>query len=342
MNGLKHCLAAALVVLVPLLSAAPAEAKWYEIEVLVFEHVTPAGLQSEVWPKDVAIPLAGQAIDILAPAVVDEAGTVPAVAALAPVKPEPGSSSADAGLTVPPPEHPFQPLPESLFKLGEAKQRLAGSGYRTLVHLAWRQPVKPPLATLPIRITGGQDYAPALVPPESVPADTGSTPEMTSSLTSPVLAHEALWQLEGLLKLSASPFLNLESQLVLRQPAPVAAEAVPTQGGASEAVVAETAPSAATTTGASDSVNAPASGSTEPDAPQYTLYPLQESRRLKSYETQYIDHPLMGLLVQVRPYEPPPGSEGSEAAEIIDEGKAVDADPDATLPEPVDDEMLKD
>jgi len=34
-------------------------------------------------------------------------------------------------------------------------------------------------------------------------------------------------------------------------------------------------------------------------------YALQQSRRLRSNETHYIDHPLFGLLIQIRPYEKP-------------------------------------
>ena len=47
-----------------------------------------------------------------------------------------------------------------------------------------------------------------------------------------------------------------------------------------------------------------------------TLFRLTQTRRMRSGELHYLDHPLFGLLVQVRPYELPvePAQPQGEAA----------------------------
>lgn len=303
-----------------LLLSTSAEAKWYEVEVLVFSHVTPAGLQSEVWPRDVSVPHAANAIDILAPSA-DEAAAESA--------PSPVAPATDPATPPVATETPFQPLPTSAFRLADAERRLAAAGYTPMLHLAWRQPVKAPDQTLPLRVYGGQEYpsVPAVQPATSVAegnAEPASVPEATSGTlpeAAPLPAPPSLWELEGLLRLSASPFLNLESQLALRLPAPAA-----TARPEAPAPGAATIGNDATTAGTGSDAETPV-----PTAAPYTLYGLNESRRLKSFETTYIDHPLMGILVQVRPYELPAGSD-TDATEVIDEGKAADADPNAIPP----------
>jgi hypothetical protein len=49
-------------------------------------------------------------------------------------------------------------------------------------------------------------------------------------------------------------------------------------------------------------------------APQYRLasFPLQQLRRVISTQVHYFDHPLMGMIVQIRRYERPQASDSAD------------------------------
>jgi hypothetical protein len=95
-------------------------------------------------------------------------------------------------------------------------------------------------------------------------------------------ASSASPRLEGTLKLSAGRYLHAELDLVLSRLEPEQASS-----------------------GAADE-NSPYRG------PAYRSYRMQQHRRMRSGELHYIDHPLMGVLLLVRPYAPPGAAEEAE------------------------------
>ena len=55
-------------------------------------------------------------------------------------------------------------------------------------------------------------------------------------------------------------------------------------------------------------VSDPTSGttrSTKYPAASFRVYPMQQSREMRSNEFHYLDHPALGLIIAVRPYDPP-------------------------------------
>ena len=55
-------------------------------------------------------------------------------------------------------------------------------------------------------------------------------------------------------------------------------------------------------------VSDPTSGTTRSakyPAASFRVYPMQESREMRSNEFHYLDHPALGLIIAVRPYDPP-------------------------------------
>lgn len=81
-------------------------------------------------------------------------------------------------------------------------------------------------------------------------------------------------RLEGTLKLVLSRYLHIHADLVYREPLP------------------ENAPMGMVST------------NTE-QMPRYQLYRLQQSRRMRSTELHYLDHPVLGMIIRVSPYEKP-------------------------------------
>ena len=55
-------------------------------------------------------------------------------------------------------------------------------------------------------------------------------------------------------------------------------------------------------------VSSPTSGTTRSakyPAGSFRVYPMQQSREMRSNEFHYLDHPALGLIIAVRPYDPP-------------------------------------
>ncbi len=120
--------------------------------------------------------------------------------------------------------------------------RLEKSGqFRILYHAAWQQPVSPPDAAHPVRLSNGKDFSEA-------------APETPA--------------LDGSLRLSREKFLQIDLNLLYHYPAP--------------------APDA----------------DREPSGSDGLL--LQVSRKLRSGELHYLDHPLIGVLALVTPVEADP------------------------------------
>lgn len=110
---------AALAVL--LFAAAPASARWYQVEVVVFEHSGSAATGDEQWPELAELPDFSRAQELLVdlPALADE----PAL---------PGGAAMPIA---------FTPLGRGELRLAGVEQRLRSSAdYRPLLAAGWRQP----------------------------------------------------------------------------------------------------------------------------------------------------------------------------------------------------------
>ncbi|WP_414830612.1 CsiV family protein [Alteromonas sp. H39] len=93
-----------------------------------------------------------------------------------------------------------------------------------------------------------------------------------------------IWQLDGYMKvflkyINRVPYLHIDSEMFYRQPVPVTAKL----------------------------------SSTAPDQPEYKLVsvPFKQLRRVISNQLHYFDHPLFGMVVEIRRYERPVQQESS-------------------------------
>ncbi len=181
-----------------------------------------------------------------------------------------------------PARDPFYKLPKDTLELNPLAQDLRRkSGYRVLFHEAWRQPVQSEETAKSVLINGGKTYG-----------------EHT--------------ELEGSLKISVSRYLHIHTNLWF-------AEFIPNFGQNIENWPQLPAkPQVNVRPSTTDNILSPNVNTTDYSEPvldnEYSkiisqpyvidqLYTLKQRRRMRSGELHYIDHPVLGLLIKVIPYD---------------------------------------
>jgi len=158
-------------------------------------------------------------------------------------------------------------VPLAAEDLAEARQLLASSDrYEVLKHVVWQQPGLAAADAVPVRIHGGQDYGaqyPERMQPRLEVGEDGNIVEIPGP--------ERLEQLDGTVRVELGRFLHVYTDLLLRKPVVL------------EQVDPETQQAVQT--------------------PALLDIPMREHRRMRSRELHYIDHPLLGVLVQITPVE---------------------------------------
>ncbi len=329
-----------LVALTALAPAAPrAEEKealtWYAVELIVFERSSELGRSAEAWPADPGLPETAGAIELSVNGIVPQpAGDLPAP----PVAEVPAdSASALAARTPLPPA--FKLIPPSDYRLTAVWDRLEkSSAYRPLLHVAWIQPGYPAedarlvhvrnsnaaLGAVTADIGAGEEGLPSLSEP-------GYAPTLSSRIR--VARDRSLPALDGTVKVHRARYLHVQLDLLYYRPVDGHVAVDPS----------------ASTAASSGATPAPL-----PDSPDTALieqlmaeadatpklFRLRESRRMRSRELHYLDHPLFGALVEAWPLElpaaaaPAPQPTGAGEAEIKTNGSDAGKEPVPLLPAP--------
>jgi len=247
--------------------AEVAETRWYDVEVILFAQTNQNYRDSENWPIDYTPPDMENARELLSQ---DKA------------KRDPARPTA------------FRLLdPNELHLDADAKRIDAASDMQLLGHFGWRQPGLPQQGALAVRVNQALfDRVRAMNESAGQPVEVGTDGVDTRP------------KLEGTLRLILSRYLHIETDLLLKEPL----DEQPAYTDAQQANVllfSEPATQAAP----------PASGQTaQPDlfamaeenatqAP-YRVYFMHQSRRMRSNEVHYLDHPLFGMVIKVVPYQP--------------------------------------
>lgn len=265
------------------------EELWYQVEVFIFANDNPTAGYPEIWPEQVELAYPKRILQLSDPG---ESAIEPTAEMTPPLLSN--EAVAPIGRT----EEPFTLLEEDKMELRQIAARIARQkDFRTLFHKAWRQPASGREESESVLVRGGDRYG----------------------------DHR---ELEGWINLSVERYLHFKTDLWLstfkstagldylpwpklpRMPVTSIFQQRdnPTQGFA-----------------ASDWSNRGADNSF------FTLRPnpymvdttvvLRQSRRMRSGELHYIDHPLMGILVKAIPYQP-------EAIEALPEVAPEEAAPD--------------
>ena len=160
----------------------------------------------------------------------------------------------------------WRPLAEEEFILGDIANRLKRAGkYRILKHLAWRQPVVDKAGSMPILIRAGRDFSDLFPERAYRQIEFSDTADQEENQNLPSEVRE----LDGTLNIVIGRYIHLYTDLVYRLP-----RSNPTE--------------------LQDALN----------RDQILVdYAIKSHRRMRSRELHYIDHPLVGILIEATPIE---------------------------------------
>ncbi len=256
--------------------ALPAqEVRYYDVEVILFENLDPAARQSEIWPESVELEPDDRTIEIGQP------------------WPGPFPEEYEPSLS-------FKPLPASAYQLNEQAQKIADSPTRRiLLHTAWRQPGMSQDAALKVHF---QRHIPA--GPETLPESGSATGESAEASPNGVPPEEG--DLEGLIQVMLARYLHVKADIVFRpkRPEPASPENVPEGFRPLPVVTPDTrmlseSPEPTIENGEFTDTEEPLEAEQRP-----VVYHLDQiRRRMRSRELHYLDHPVIGMLIRITPYE---------------------------------------
>jgi hypothetical protein len=165
----------------------------------------------------------------------------------------------------------FQLLNPSDFSMGDlAQQLLNNKRYRILSHIAWRQPTLELASSQAVHVHNELMQEEALVP---VPAS--NEPLLLNNLPDPLEQPEVAnrqKRFDGTVTVSLSRYLHLKADITYYNPEVYLAEQIAQQNV---------------------------------DAPTIEHFKLFESRRMRSKEIHYLDHPYFGIIALITRYERP-------------------------------------
>lgn len=174
----------------------------------------------------------------------------------------------------------FTLLDEKNFKLNTEAERVnRSSHYELLYHTGWRQPGLPSDKAIAVRIGRSFTDSPFIDTVEVIRGLSIAEQRVPQAEYLPATHPPQVngRQLDGTVKLILARYLHIETDLVYL---------VPNERGH----VPATAPDAN-----ADHVQ---------NGPDYYLLQMNESRRMRSNEVHYLDHPMFGVIAKVTPYKP--------------------------------------
>ncbi len=298
------------------------ETAWYDVELVVFENTDPAAGSTETWPDDPGFPELEGAKELIPPGAEPVAAPdleapgaelpalhgldaeTPESTALAPEQ----SPTADEELqpaveTMPPLDVwvPFLLRPASDLKLGDTVRRLNRSGrFRVITHAAWRQALSRGGPATPVHIHNmlgdietyqrlsqsalehGLPLAPNVATFEMTPPATGAFP---APLQRPIE-----FPLDGTVTIRLARYLHIDADLIWHRTEQAREDVQP--GLPTGETPQEEEPIEITMDGS-------------PITPELRMrgYRLKESRRMRSKELHYLDHPVYGILALITPVD---------------------------------------
>jgi len=189
---------------------------------------------------------------------------------------------------------PAQPMPFRLLDADELRlntdaERIdKAPDLQLLGHFGWRQPGMPQQSALAIRVDQ------ALL-------------DRVNALTAAAEGGMAVTEkpkIEGTLRLILSRYLHIETDLLLKEPL----DEAPMSNDAQQANVllfSEPAAGASLTPGQGQEPDLFAMAEENAAQAPYRVYFMHQSRRMRSGELHYLDHPVFGMAIKVTPYQPP-------------------------------------
>lgn len=261
--------------------AAATQDRRYDVELLIFKYSNPEEFGSENWPQRWTLPDTKNSVDLNA---IDD------------------KYRGD-----------FELLAPETRSFGGMLERLEKSvRYEVLQYVAWRQRGLDKEQAVGVRIQAGRSYLP------QVPVPTGSDfglfeqsfiaqdflPEVTIRKYSETQAKTgaALRELEGEVKIVLGRYLHVYTDLLLLKPVMLTPVAEPASKRSIGNAATDNNPVSAYHVAWAEASPVEAAGNENE-----TLYGfnIKAHRRMRSGELHHLDHPLLGILIQIKPVEPP-------------------------------------
>lgn len=268
---------------------------WYQIEMIVYSR--PQQNSVESWPKniDLSYPLNWQQLlDPEQPPAEPQA--LDAAAENSPLTPK---AKNDEPESVDIERTPFYRLPRELRELNSVSARLSEhAGFKVLFHQAWRQIVVGKDRSPSVLIFGGEEF--------------GEHHTLEGSVTIHVSRYlhinTHLWLSEFQTNAGQSrnqwPTLPQQPPKRLTQQTSRTGASLPEKHNTPSGTNAFNFTQPSTSTALTDFLAAPY-------LPR-EIITMNQSRRMRSDELHYLDHPRMGLLIKILPYTPPPEEAGTQ------------------------------
>ncbi|WP_026970302.1 peptidoglycan binding protein CsiV [Aliagarivorans marinus] len=317
-----------LLLLLPL-AQSQAEERWFDIEVIVFKRDVALEQTSEHWPQPQSLSIKPQQA-LLAPMFeCIEPCAQPSFRQL-PSQID-GRGWPISGATK------RSMLSAAQLELKDEFARLnAHDAYTPLMHIGWREVVAPRNRAKHYQLVAGRDFSdrfadsgllhgqdplepaaddselPSIQQPIELQDDEQSSLDLAlNDLLSDASTDEPaqvnpLWELDGGIQVYLQHYLYIDAQFLLRRPELVkvvteAAEAEMAEPEVPEAITDE--PNEVVLIGGLDDVE-PAESSSSISQSEYQQqlqsFRFDQRRRVRSGEVHYFDHPLMGMLIQIR------------------------------------------
>lgn len=229
---MKYFLSLIALLVIPSLSHAAYGERWYNVEVIIFAYTSDTGVQEEHWPIETGQPDISNSVSL--------------------IRHDAGEERLPGQIIE------FEELPFKMLS-GALKRMRQSSRYDVIYSHAWRLPDLPKHSAPPVRIRAGKRYT----------TDGTLAPLLISDTSGSLggIFDDALYEIDGRIKISLSKFLDVDADLLYRRPV-----ILPDNNGLP--------------------VN------------EFRQFRLNEFRRMKSKTIHYLDHPLFGVVVGIDRYVP--------------------------------------
>lgn len=171
-------------------------------------------------------------------------------------------------------------------------------GNRSLLHMTWQQPMRSKSSAVPIRLFAGKDFSGTYHFDGRKIAKQAANDTMLNADGSPMPmpTKSPVWELDGTLNIYLNHYLYIETALNLRK------EGRKLMAAENTNMTADTLSSPKVMTA------------------YLMAIPLEQNRRIKSEEIHYLDHPQMGMVIQIRKMAQPSSQVGQDAevAQTVD------------------------
>lgn len=260
------------------------EERWFEVELIVFAHLNGQALESEKWPDITGLILPKKVIELGQPAPEPIEKPKPKTGEQSLVFEQVNSSAVEP---IPMPVA-FVMLKDEELQLKESFKKLKRSReFRPLLHVAWRQPTYSAKHAQTVLLYEG------MTEPEYTENTKNKSKNKRLNTKSDTDNGVINPRFVGTIRLSVARYLHFAADLVYRVPV--------TQRVAIQMQDRDLW------------TDSPYQAISYPQGPAYQLeswkairgFRLKESRRMRSKRIHYLDHPFLGVVVQITPVELP-------------------------------------